>query len=326
MRRVKFILCVGAILLAGAAAAGVAARSVVEPHEGEVRSAGVVTVPTVLGQTAEELLFYPWSMYDTQPLRKPTEEDLIYGLGLWVYGDSLEEVTWRMNEGERARIEEERRIFLDLFPLLGPLEIQWRDLFEALEWNVGQDGQEPTAGRQIFLKDFPAVLNVGEEAPVVVSFAESVASYEQSVSILMRPAEMRDITEEEQAAALKKVEREVRTLLTEEEPEGIGLYGLLWAFAEHRGGTGSALEQFMETRRENALVLGDMMAEGLPTEELSMEEFLSVADMMGTDTIQIITTQQEIVVLFALDRGNVIGAYYDIQLDCWSGVGLTERN
>ena len=159
-----------------------------------------------------------------------------------------------------------------------------------------------------------------------MSFAESVASYEQSVSILMRPAEMRDITEEEQAAALELVEKEVRALLTEEEPEGIGLYGLLWVLAEHRGGTGSALEQFMETRRENALVLGDMMAEGLPTEELSMEEFLSAADMMGANTIQIITTQQEIVVLFTLDRGNVIGAYYDIQLDCWSGVGLTERN
>lgn len=68
MRHVKFILSALAILLAGALAVGLAARAVVAPRAGETVSAGVVSVPPVLGQSTEEVLFYPWSLYDTLTL------------------------------------------------------------------------------------------------------------------------------------------------------------------------------------------------------------------------------------------------------------------
>ena len=74
MRHVKFVLSALAILLAGAMAAGMAARAVAAPRTGEVISAGVVSVPSVLGQTAEEALFYPWSMYDYQTLAPLPDE------------------------------------------------------------------------------------------------------------------------------------------------------------------------------------------------------------------------------------------------------------
>ena len=49
MRNVKFILAAVAILLTGAVAAGLAARAVTAPDTAEVRSAGTVSIPAVLG-------------------------------------------------------------------------------------------------------------------------------------------------------------------------------------------------------------------------------------------------------------------------------------
>ena len=57
MRNRKFWVSAAAILLAGAITAGLAARAVIAPPTGQVHSAGVVTIPSVLGQTAEEVLF-----------------------------------------------------------------------------------------------------------------------------------------------------------------------------------------------------------------------------------------------------------------------------
>ena len=100
MRNLKFILSAAAILLTGAIAAGLIAHAVVSPRTGEVQSAGVVTIPTVLGQTAEEVLFYPWSMYDTQPLRHLTDDELLYALGLEELGATMKEVNTVLAEAD----------------------------------------------------------------------------------------------------------------------------------------------------------------------------------------------------------------------------------
>ena len=84
MRHVKFILSSLAILLAGAMAAGLAARSVTAPRAGEVVSAGTVPIPSVLGRTAEEVLFYPWSLYDMQtlvPLPEQVQSSIAFDIG-----------------------------------------------------------------------------------------------------------------------------------------------------------------------------------------------------------------------------------------------------
>ena len=81
MRHVKFILSALAILLAGAIAANMAARAVAAPRAGAVVSAGVVRIPSVLGQSAEEALFYPWSLYDMQTL-VPLPEQVQSSIGL----------------------------------------------------------------------------------------------------------------------------------------------------------------------------------------------------------------------------------------------------
>ncbi len=73
MRWIKFLLSAVGILLLGAFAARTAANMVVAPQSGETVSAGVVSVPSVLGKSAGEVLFYPWPLYETQELRPPPD-------------------------------------------------------------------------------------------------------------------------------------------------------------------------------------------------------------------------------------------------------------
>ena len=175
MRDLKFILSAAAILLAGALAAGLTAHAVVSPKTGEVRSAGVVAIPTVLGQTAEEVLFYPWSMYDTQPLRRLTEDELLYSLGLDALGDTMEDISRVLSEADGVNDVGHGTILpiFTNFGLIMPISIQWNGLIAALEWNLDEDGEAPAAGTQIFLKDFPALAGLEDQVPVTLSFAAS---------------------------------------------------------------------------------------------------------------------------------------------------------
>ena len=332
MRNLIFILSAAAILLAGAAAAGLIARAVVSPRTGEVQSAGVVTIPTVLGQTAEEVLFYPWSMYGTQPLRRFTEDELMYTFGLANYGDTMEVVDNYLSEGPFLAYDEQEAAapLLNSFFILMPLSFRWSDLFTALEVNWDEHGSSGAARTQIFLKDFPAAAYRdgpdGEETPVTLSFALEEAP-NLSISYLIRPAQPRELTEEEQTAALEWVEQDLRRMFLV--PEKSELYLLLRTFDQYQGlpwGTYSFFERTgglvgPEEQGEAFLPLYDILGDPYKT---PMDRFLTAAETVNGWSTQIITTQQQIVVSFTNSSGAVFGVYYDIQLGCYSGIGSTQ--
>ena len=320
MRNLKFALSAAAILLVGAVAVGLAARAVVSPRVGEARSAGVVAIPTVLGQTAEEVLFYPWSMYDTQPLRHLTEDELFFVFetndgyaGTEIVSPNEKLAYWPV-------------LLLDSFCLIRPVDLSPDELLPALEWNLNDQGIGPSYGTHIFLKDFPATARLGEdetETPVILSFAMGTG-LETSVSFLMRPALARALTGEEQAAALERVEEDLRLMLLPASPYYSGLYWLLQAFHYYRDwAVGISMDPF-DLFVKDRLALTEWLDAALEDPyEAPMEEFLSAVEQSGLWNIQIITTQQQIVVLFTGNSGAVFGAYYDIQLGCYSGIGLT---
>ena len=366
----KFTISAAAILLVGAMAVGLAARAVVSPRTGEVHSAGVAAIPTVLGQTAEEVLFYPWSMYDTQPLRHPTGDELLFGNRTDGWPTVIAEIffpNWQVLLLEGFRLIQLTDSSPDeMFPTLewdfsdqgsSPfVNISLDEMLSALEWNVSDQGISPSYGTHIFLKDFPATACLGKEGtetPVTLNFAMGTG-LETSVSFLIKPALARELTGEDQAAALEQVEQDLRLMLLPENlfyshsypysemdrllPEDIpyfnsgedppyfhsGLYWLLQRFHNY------CVWSVVMPRDPIGLFMDDrwMLSEWLDRAledpyEAPMEEFLSAVEQFGSWNIQIITTQQQIVVLFTGNSGVVFGVYYDIQLGCYSGIGLT---
>ena len=289
----------------------------------------MVTVPTVLGQTAEEVLFYPWSMYDTQPLRHFTQEELLYTLGLANYGDTMEAVDNYLSEGPFVVSGEYEAVapLLNSFFVLMPLSFRWSDLFAALEVNWDEHGSSGAARTQIFLKDFPAAAYPNDqEIQVTLNLALEEAP-NQSISYLIRPAQPRELTEQEQSAALEWVERDLRRMFLS--PEESELYLLLLIFDHYnslpgRGGTFSERTGGLaepEEQRGLFLSLFDMLDNPYKT---PMDRFLTAAEAINGWNTQIITTQQQIVVSFTNSSGVVFGVYYDIQLGCYSGIGSTQ--
>lgn len=302
----------------------------------------MVTIPTVLGQTAEEVLFYPWSMYDAQPLRHLTDDELLSNLGLDTLGATMEEVNQALSEAADINDAGSGTTLLLFrnFGLIMPLSIQWGGLLTALEWNLDEDGSAPAAGPQMFLKDFPALAGLEDQIPVTLSFA---ASSDGSLSFLIRPAQAGTVTEEERAAALKQVANDLLALFsnvavysaelpngTEGEPSaridyaaGLALRRIIQTFFDYnyRSGLDSVMpiNDFLADRAWEADTVG-IAPEAFGPD--SIDEFLSAVETAMGWNIQIIATQQQILVLFTQSGGAVFGVYYDIRLECYSGIGV----
>lgn len=326
-------------MLTGAIAAGLIACAVVSPRTGEVQSAGVVTIPTVLGQSAEEVLFYPWSMYDAQPLRRLTDDELLYALGLETFGATMDEVNQVLSKAETTD-NFGFRLFTN-FGLIMPLSIQWDGLVAALEWNLSEDGGTPAAGPQLFLKDYPALMGGEEQIPVTLSFASS----DSSLSFLVRPAQVKTLTEQEQTAALERVKNDLLTLFSPAyaaelwdsaedklpaedgaaDSPGLGLRRIIQTFFDYNARFGlDSVEPIYDflVHRSWVAEMGWLAPEDF--EPASIDEFLSAVESIVDWNIQIITTQQQILVLFTQHGGGVFGIYYDIQLGCYSGIGVSQ--
>lgn len=299
MRNLKFVLSALAILLAGALAAGLAARAVAAPKAGEVMSAGVVSIPSVLGQTADEVLFYPWGRYDMLtlvPLPLPVEAHS------WTNGELMSCV--------------------EAITSLGA-EFDWEELLKSLVWNQSDLRSADT----VFLKDFPAALEDG--TPVLLNYSLSMSS-PLSVSWFLKSQARQEPTEEQRQAALNKVEADVEELLRYFWSPDPNIKNDLAAFIEDFGKQLNQLEVFVfyewltwilemlyqQYQDISELPAGDNSL--LPLEELP-------AVLEGTDVeIQFITTPSQVVVLFSAEAGYAFGVYYDIQLERYSGLGISD--
>ena len=321
MRHVKFILSALAILLAGAIAANMAARAVAAPRAGAVVSAGVVRIPSVLGQSAEEALFYPWSLDDMQtlvPLPEQVQSSIAFDIG-HSYQDAMMASVAAM-DAVGAKF--------DLALLLG-----------SMTWNQG----ETKTADMVFLKDFPAALEDG--SPVLLSYALSFSG-PQSISWLMMPQEAAEPTEEQRQAALDKVTDDLAGLLWNLLRPSRDFTNDLAAFLQDFDKQFTALNQnALHERLEFVMVqmldsIGySYFQEILVTEAAGDEAVLSFDELApseppppaelldrasGGGRLQIVSTQDQIVVLFTNDIGITLGVYYDIQLERYSGLGVSE--
>lgn len=338
--KAKFALSSVCILLVGALAAGLAARAVVLPRAGEVFSAGVLNVPSVLGQTAEEVLFPPWPLYGTQ--NRVTLADLLN-----------EELNVYLEYGEEA-VESQRTYhvqtfydrFLVPFSLFGVL----------LDAQAAFEHAEISAQRQrslLFLKDFPAQSDSGGALTVSLAYSDTSPV---SVSYLVRPANPQTLTEAQQTSALERVTDDLRDILTSEDTIN-ALYDYAGpvesnvvynekkdaydAEIEISGGTeietvrignemALLLSKYIAIAQENGSYswpltpISQCIAQQLGQfpSDASFDEILAYLDSVDLQ-IQIISTPEQIIVLFTYDSNAMMGVYYDIQLQQYSGLGLS---
>lgn len=319
MQKVKFILLTALILLSGAALSGLAAWKVVIPAAGETVNAGVRPVPSVLGQTANEVLFYPWPVYDMQTLTPITEDEIeMYGIGDFSFSAI---VTMEALGAE-----------FDMEKLVKSQQIS--------------DGRRLAAGNSglRYVKDFPAMLG---DVPVLLNYAQS-GNNPSAVSWLMRPAEEMELSEARQQEALDKVRDDLAGLIWYDLIEQNRNYGNdLTAFLESFNTLQESGWMFYEwlknwielmaVQYNGSYDMAFMERQGLITVQYggqaetelwqepspySLEEVLGTGQG-GLVDVQFISTPRQIVLLFNLESGINIGVYYDIQLGCYSGLGLS---
>lgn len=341
MRKPTFLLIVIAILLAGAMTAGFAAYTVVAPKTGKVVSAGPVSIPTVLGQSAEEVLFYPWSMYDTMALRTLTDEELFYDMNLFsLFPDiqdisDIDDVMEMFDEYPELfdKYMESDQLYYGLHSFLPELSYSHNDLIHSLMCNDMQ--KLGYSGFQfLFLKDFPAVL---KESNVPVTMNMSFSNDMRiAFSFLLKPQNPEEIAEEDLLHAKEKVEQDLRDLFlqgTAHEPEPkesksksatkkenlpvpsfeSELAGVLNGFGEI-----DPVSNFLN----DTVLITDMIYQMWPDpEQVPMNQLLGAIPSTGW-SIQMIDTQQQIVLQFSY-MGAVFGLYYDVQLGMYSGFGMT---
>lgn len=336
----RFLAAAAGILLMGALTAGLAARAVVAPREGARTSQPTPAIPTVLGQTADELLFPPWNIYDSLTL------------------------------GETAPYYQ---VFTPYY--FGLLGVQLgqdapRALPEAMVGNLGSNDHSLRAPYCLFLRDYPALLGSGE--PVLLQYGEmrnpddlNSAYGRNSLSFLVEPAAPRTLTEAEQTAAQERVRQDLKTYLMLGEPVDFAplLAGLMgannyyaqdledwynYAPADKNGRQGYPGESELLARvNEEALMdlplcdayslnnrllnlayafaVGRDFARAISPKgdpaNLAIEAFIDAQNEYDIYTIQLVTTPTQVVVLLGLND-TLTGIYYDIQLARYSGVGI----
>ena len=309
MRMYKFILSTICILLASVLIAGLAIQAVVTPQTRETFSAGVLPIPSVLGQAAEEVLFDPWPMYDAQSLSVISEFCAKYD-----------------SENPNVLMEyAEADGWLDLlgaFQILGVSYLQ-DTMLNSLLWNRNDyDVISATDNySQIFLKDFPVQHG---NISAIADFAYNHLS-PQSVSYLIRPAQTEESTPEQQREALAKVKSDLREFLLYSYPSGNDLNILMTnLFRYYEMCESASLSSLTTSLNEWKGLLDPALHERVEAldEYPAIEDILADAETFGPYSIQLISTPQQIVILFQRDNGAVLGIYYDIHLKCYSGFGI----
>lgn len=326
MRMNKFILSTICILLVSILTTGLAIHAVVAPRTGKTISVGVLSIPSVLGQTAEDVLFDPWPMYETQTLF-PFPEG---------YRDFV-----LQRENDRLSL------LLDACGLLG-ISYDDETMMESLSWNVDQN-QDPNQ-LQLFLKEFSTTID-DNQTPVVLDFALSQTSpssvnylvwppetlkitetevYQNktarsSISYVVRPLETRQLTDEQRQTALSNVKSDLVKSMRSTNRSENGLAKLLFSFSDYFERWN--IEEFFLPLEQLHLPFSSHSVQNVELELTdtyqSPEEIIEDQVTSSPYTIQLITTPKQIVILFDLGNSSTLGIYYDIQLERYSGFGMS---
>lgn len=310
--RIRFVFSAAAVLTAGALSVWTAVGWFVKPPSGETVSAGEIPVPTLLGQSAEEITFSPWTKYeldDRIPLLMPEWEAVSDGeqAEFWI-GSALRELN---------------AVCGSVFQI----ELDYDALTEKLE--------ESSDFSRLYLYGLP--VGSGSDAKMLYYAAEKTAGRgEFDFSIELRGNPDAEITEEMQESSLAAVKEDLRRLildlaaLTDMDPQ-LQLQQMI-----SESDQDNRLVQFLAAlfRADSQNVLSGRLMDFLTGltpyvgwnpqsgEELSSLTLEEMIASMEFSSLQIVTLPSQILILIGGTGGEATGIYYDIALTAYSGVAI----
>lgn len=295
-----FVLLTVLILLAGGMAVGMAARLVVFPQADETVEVDTPTIPSVLGQSVDEVVFYPWDHYDPDTVIEsfpPGMEDQ----NQWFYRDNL----MRMGTS------------------LG---------FSGMENSVNTG---TTKDGLWFWCDCPTTTLDGQPALMDVALGQDGGNFGMT---WVARSTGEPPTRAQKEAAVAKVQGDVCGLFDETEQK-LDLVNLLYQLEDYlysfgpvddlgawEDGVGSYLTSAQYYVESMFSSIWSCQYSGAPLDTQEKLKAISSFAQGQNLTVQLVTTQRQVVVVLTyVPESITIGFYYDMVLEQYSGLVINAR-
>ena len=296
-----FVLLTALILLAGGMAVGMAARLVVVPQADQTVEVDTPTIPSVLGQSVDEVVFYPWDRYDPEAVSTSFSPDS-ENQNQWFYQENL----------------------VRMGGLLG---------LSGLEDSMSQGA---FLDNLWFWCDCPATTQDGQPALLDVALGQDSGNFGMT---WVARSTGEPPTRAQKEAAVAKVQGDICGLFDDTE-EKWELKELLYQLEEYVYSFGSVDEELgiWENSVGSYLASAQYYIDsilyrisdcGYSGATLDTKEKLKAISSFAQGqnlTVQLVTTQRQVVVVLTyVPEGITIGAYYDMVLEQYSGLVINAR-
>lgn len=296
-----FVLLTALILLAGGMAVGMAARLVVVPQADETVEVDTPTIPSVLGQSVDEVVFYPWDRYDPEAVSTSFSPDS-ENQNQWFYQENL---VWMGG----------------LLGLSGLQDSMSQGAFLDNLW---------------FWCDCPATTQDGQPALLDVALGQDSGNFGMT---WVARSTGEPPTRAQKEAAVAKVQEDVCGLFDDTE-EKWELKELLYQLEEYvysfgpvdeelgiwKNSVGSYLASAQYYIDSILYRISDCGYSGATLDTKEKLKAISSFAQGQNLTVQLVTTQRHVVVVLTyVPEGITIGAYYDMVLEQYSGLVINAR-
>lgn len=296
-----FVLLTVLILLAGGMAVGMAARLVVVPQAQRTVEVDTPDPPSFISQSMDEVMFYPWTLYDPEAVRTSFSPDS-ENQNQWFYQENL----------------------VRMGGLLG---------LSGLEDSMSQGA---FLDNLWFWCDCPATTQDGQPALLDVALGQDSGNFGMT---WVARSTGEPPTRAQKEAAVAKVQEDVCGLFDDTE-EKWELKELLYQLEEYVYSFGSVDEELgiWENSVGSYLASAQYYIDsilyrisdcGYSGATLGTKEKLKAISSFAQGqnlTVQLVTTQRQVVVVLTyVPEGITIGAYYDMVLEQYSGLVINAQ-
>ncbi len=303
-----FGVCAALILLAGGTAVGLAARLVVAPQAGETVEVDTPSIPSILGQSVDEVMFYPWNTYD----KEHTDSNMI-------------------ETAEQESLE---------WYLFNLTQIPQIFGFSGMENSVDKGQLRNNCG---YWKDCPVTAQNGQSALLDVAFGQDYQDFGMTW-VARSTGELP--TRAQKDAAVDTVQQDVcRMFATGQDTKLEQLLMQVWSHLEVAAYERNASADYGEMQLSNyewhaqstmASVLGPIST---VRDMVSVEPGASTQKQLGAISsaaqqmdyhVQLVTTQRQVVLVMTIvnsaqDCWRSVGVYYDMVLEQYSGIVVNDN-
>lgn len=296
-----FVLLTALILLAGGMAVGMAARLVVVPQADETVEVDTPTPPSFVSQSVDEVVFYPWTLYDLEAVSTSFSPDS-ENQNQWFYQENL----------------------VRMGGLLG---------LSGLEDSMSQGA---FLDNLWFWCDCPATTQDGQPALLDVALGQDSGNFGMTW-VARSTGEPPTRTQKE--AALAQVQQDVCQLFSPHASHTVE--ELLLEVWEQLNQTPYMESGGIWYEANAATMLGNLLSQlGRVRDTLNLDEStplqtqleqISAALEVADCWVQLVTTQRQVVVVLTTSDSDVsswysVGLYYDVVLEEYSGIAINGRS